>query len=751
MRRGAAATVLTAAALGLVAAPVARADPAAAVDPFVGTGARAPDIRHGGGAGATLPGAATPFGLVQLSPETLPARAAFGAGYAWADDHIRGFSPTHVSGTGCAVLGDVPVLPLARAVTRPPSPDRLPRFDHARESATPGRYDVVLDPGTPAAIRVALTATTRTGWLRVRFPRGRPATLLLDAGGSQEADDAARVRIDPRRREVIAQATGGRFCGRDDRHRVTVVARLGRAPLRWGTWQGGAAIRPGRRAAAQRRAATGGRTVPGGLPLAPPRGARAGAMLRFAPGATVEVRLGVSFVDEAGARANLAAEAPPRRTFAATARAARRAWNRALDHVRVAGGTRAQRIMLSTSLYHALLHPNVAGDADGRYPGLDGRVHRARGWTPRTTIAGWDAYRTQFPLLALLYPAHARDVLRSLLQGARQAGGCLPRWTVAGADARVMVGDPGAVLLAEGRALGVGGVDWRAALAAAVRTVGPACRAADDRAADPARDGAASVALERATADFAVGELARSLGRDDLGAPLRARAGAAWRALDLPTAPPRSTAGLVEGSAAQYAWAVPFDVAGLAAAMGGRAAALARLDALLARLDGGPATAVADIGNEPSLLAPWLYDALGRPAATQAAVRRALLTAFAPTPGGLPGNDDAGALSAWWVLGALGLYPAIPGTDVLLLGSPLFPRAELRTGDATVVIEGRGAGAGRATVRAAALGGAPWDRPWLRAGALRRAGRLRFDLQAGRRSAWGTAAAAAPPSASPGT
>ena len=118
-----------------------------------------------------------------------------------------------MSGTGCAVLGDVPVLPLARAVTRPPSPDRLPRFDHARETATPGRYDVVLDPGTPAAIGVALTATTRTGRLLVRFPPRRPATLLFDAGGSQDADDEARVRIDPARREVVAQATGGRFCG----------------------------------------------------------------------------------------------------------------------------------------------------------------------------------------------------------------------------------------------------------------------------------------------------------------------------------------------------------------------------------------------------------------------------------------------------------------------------------------------------------------------------------------------------------
>jgi putative alpha-1,2-mannosidase len=445
MRRGAAATVLTAAALGLVAAPFARADPAATVDPFVGTGASAPDIRHGGGAGATLPGAATPFGLVQLSPETLPARAAFGAGYAWADDRVRGFSPTHVSGTGCAVLGDVPVLPLARGAggARRPSGARRPAG-----AASPAAY----------------------------------------------------------RRRRLAGHGPGRCC-------------------------------------ASRRA----------------RRSRCGS--------------------------------------------ASRSWTR-----------------------------------------------RGRGPTSR--------------------PRRRR-----------------------------------------------------------VGTVGPACRAADDAALDPARDGAASVAMERATADFAVAELAGALGRDDLAAPLRMRS-AAWRALGVLDAPPASTAGLVEGSAAQYAWAVPFDVAGLAGAMGGRDAAFARLDALLARLDGGPATAVADLGNQPSLLAPWLYAALGRPAATQRTVRRALLSLYTATLAGLPGNDDAGALSAWWVLGALGLYPAIPGTDVLLLGSPLFPRAELRRGKSTISIDAPGAEAGRPYVRAAMLGSRELTEPRLRAADLRRVGPLRFAVQA---------------------
>ncbi|MCW2983330.1 MAG: glycoside hydrolase family 92 protein, partial [Conexibacter sp.] len=251
-----------AAALG---APSARAVDAGLVNPFVGTGAVDPDIRHGGGAGATVPGAVVPFGLVQMSPETAPATAAFGAGYAWDDTRVRGFSPTHVSGTGCAVLGDVPVLPVAGAVSAPPDAARLPRFSHAAESASPGAYDVVLDPGTPRAVSVALTATARVGVMRMTFPRGRPATVLIDAGGSQTGDDDARVRIDPARGEVVATARGGRFCGGSNTYRVHVVARFSAVPRAWGAWAGGR-VRSGATSAADVRRATGGRPVPGGLP-----------------------------------------------------------------------------------------------------------------------------------------------------------------------------------------------------------------------------------------------------------------------------------------------------------------------------------------------------------------------------------------------------------------------------------------------------------------------------------------------------
>jgi len=616
----------------------ARAADVADVDPLIGTGAREANIQRGGGAGATVPGAAVPFGLVQMSPETAPALAAFGAGYDHDDTRVRGFSPTHVSGTGCAAFGDVPILPLARAATAPPA--RRPTFSHATESASAGAY-----AATVGGVRVALTATARVGVMRMTFPRGRAggsATVLVDAGGSQNGDDRAAVRIDPARGEVVASARSGRFCGAGNAYDVHVVARFDVAPRAWGVWERAASppggrgggeglpdgaagdgerlrVRAGGLRASDARRATGRRFVPGGLPASPIRGARAGAYLRFAPGSTVEVRLGVSLTSVAGARRNLAAEAPRGTSFTRLRARARAAWARQLARVDGPPGP-----VFATALYRALQHPNVIADVDP-----------ARGWEPRSTISGWDIYRTQFPLLSMYYPEQARDVVRTLT-----AGDCAPRWAIGGADADVMVGEPGAILLAEALAFDVPGIDRARALSVARRTLEPPCRSSD---------GGDAGILERAIADDAVGRVAND-------PALRARAGAAVRALDLFARSPADPTGLVEGSAGQYAFAAPFEPAG---------ATPERLEAALRRLDGGPFDPFAGLGNEVSFAIPWLGTVLGRPDLTDDALRRAMAL-FTPTPGGLPGNDDAGALSAWYVFAALGRYPLYPGSARLV-------------------------------------------------------------------------------------
>jgi len=216
----------------------------------------------------------------------------------------------------------------------------------------------------------------------------------------------------------------------------------------------------------------------------------------------------------------------------------------------------------------------------------------------------------------------------------------------------------------------------------------------------------------------------------------------------LPRAP-ADTEDFVEGSAAQYTFAVPHDPAALFEALGGLAAARARLDDFFAELNAGPASARAYLGNEPTFGTPWLYDWAGQPHRAQALARRALLELYADSPDGLPGNDDLGAMASWWVLAALGLYPAVPGTDVLALNSPLFPHARLRTGSGVVRIDAPRAAPSRPYVHGLRLRGRRWPRAWIRYRSLSRGARLLFDLRARPDPRFGSSAAQAPPSFAP--
>ena len=303
-------------------------------DPLVGTDEGAADYGTGGGSGATAPTAALPFGMVQPGPDTAPSTANFAGGYSAGDHLIRGFPLTHFSGAGCTGFRDVPLIPTTAAVDVAPHepgssdlrPRYLARFDHRHERARPGDYRVTLDPGTRRAVRTEVTATSRVAVLRLRFPRTRAASVLVDAGGAARANGLARVRVDPVRREVTGEAESGSFCFQPGRYRLFFAARFDRPLTRSGTWTE-QRLAPGSRAAADRSdgapfnwspTPTGPRTLPGN----PSTAAQAGAYATFDArrARTVQVRVALSSVGVRAARRTLAAEAPPRRSFAARAR-----------------------------------------------------------------------------------------------------------------------------------------------------------------------------------------------------------------------------------------------------------------------------------------------------------------------------------------------------------------------------------------------------------------------------------------------
>jgi predicted alpha-1,2-mannosidase len=754
--------------LGLVAlwaAPaLAVADPGSHVDVFAGT---MPGPRTFGG-GHNYPGAALPFGMVQWSPDTTPA-APHSGGYDFRDHHVSGFGLTHLSGAGCAVYGDFPFMPTTEPLSESPTPNageglagRLqPGFSHQGESGAPGFYSVDLHPQRGGAIGVALTATTRTGFARFTFPSSPHASVLIDAGGSAQPDNEATVHLDPAKREITGSAESGLFCGQRPRYKVYFAARFGRAFAASGTWTEGR-LEPGSVDAADTQ----------GPPQNPKVSARAGAYATFdtRKGRTVTARVGVSFVSVAGARAALRAESEGH-GFGAIRAAARRRWDQALGKISVEGGSSRDLRTFYTALYHALLAPRTFNDVGGDYIGMDGVVHQARGRTQYADFSGWDIYRTEIPLLALIEPRRASDMVQSLLADAEQSG-CLPRWPYADGQSMTMVGDSADPIIAAAAAFGADHFDHAGALAAMLRGATAPCESPDGEYVErqglasylnlgwvafdedtnkrnansiygspSAVWGSAATTLEYAIDDFAIAQFAAREGGDPSTYGEFIRRAANWRNLFDPASgyveprfanrtfpegyDPLEGGGFVEGDAAQYSWMVPQDPAGLFHRMGGPNKAADRLDGFLRVLNAGAGGTHADhalLGDEPTLETPWFYDWLRRPWKTQEAVRRGLRL-YGPTPAGWPGNDDLGTLSAWYVFGALGMYPAQPGTGTLALGGPLFGRAEVRLANGRRLVI---TGGGKTYVESLRLDGKAHDRPWASACEILAGGTLAF-------------------------
>ncbi|MFE0458203.1 GH92 family glycosyl hydrolase [Kitasatospora sp. NPDC058965] len=743
-------------------------DPARYVDTFTGTRQTAVDYGNGGGAGNTFPGATAPFGMLQWSPDTVVYQHG---GYSYDDRRIRGFSLTHISGAGCGDYGTTPFLPLLG--DRPVGAES---FSHAQESAAPGSYAVTFDNG----LRTELAATARSGIARFSYPAGQTASLLVDAGRAfNDASGSITIGTDT----LSGYTDSGGFCGTGNRYRVYFTAVFDHPFSTAGIVQGdrvdtgrrtagghspGIAPQPARTAAAQQAAGNRMRPV---HPEAPAAGSGAQAMVSFEPGATVTVRLGLSFTSAAGAAANLAAEqGDPSGGLDRVRDASRAAWNELLGRIAVAGGTEPDRRLLYTALYHSLLHPSALSDTDGSYPGMDGTVHRtAAGRVQYADFSGWDVYRSQVQLVALLDPARASDIAQSLLEQGVQAG-YFDRWTLAAGGTGVMVGDPLPVIAASVHAFGATDFDAAELLrrALAGRADGrerPGHQAYDTLGylpvGTPGEWGPAAGTLEYTSADFALAQLAGRLG-DGADHEALLRASANWRNLfnpvgrylqprdadhGWPAFDPASGDHYTEGNGAQYTWMVPYNHRGLFDAMGGDGAVVPRLDAFFQQLNAGPERPYAYLGNEPSLNTPWAYDYAGRPDRTADVVRTALTTLFSAEPDGEAGNDDLGEMSSWAVWAALGLYPQAPGRAELVLASPLFPQTTITRGTG-VSIDISAPAASRAAryVHGLRVDGRPSTRPWLGEELVARGGTLDYDLAAVPDPVWGHDPADAPPS-----
>jgi len=699
--------------------------PYEAVDPIIGTS----------GGGATFPGASLPWGMVQWSPDT--NRDSF---YIYNDKQIRGFSLTHLSGVGCPIYGDFAVLPTTAALTSSPGTNFDPyaaAFDHSNEEAHPGFYAITLSNG----IRVEITVAERSGIARFIFPEGSSARLLVNAGSSANtgtpppgAQDRSQFgdRIElTSPTSYVGSATAGNFCGPRSQYKIYVAGRFSKPYKSSAVWQDDA--------------------IEGTAKSA--QGKHTGAWLDFGNEHEVLLKVGVSYVSEAGALSNLDAEIPGW-DFDKVHENARSTWTELLGRIAVEGGTADQRKIFYTALYHSLMCPNTFSDGNGNYIGFDKQVHSLAGTKQHAQYANfsdWDIYRNTVQLHALLEPSRESDMMQSLVNDAVQSG-WLPRWPAANDVTYVMGGDSPAILLSSSYAFGAHDFDVKTALKYMVKAgtepgIGPHGGSERPFLAEYRKlgfvpvdksDTAASVTIEYSNADFAVAQFAKNLGDEadyrsflhqsknwtSLFDPstgwIRPRnSDGTWLAgFDADLSVPKTKIpwdkadqeGFEEGNSYQYTFMIPFDYPTLFAAIGGDDKVIPRLDKFFSKLRcwGEPCF---NMENEPDFVTPYAYVFAGAPWKTQSVVTRIANETFTTKSDGIPGNDDLGATSGVYVWNALGFYPAVPGVGGLVLGTPMFDKATLRlAGGRTLVVTRQGPGF---YVQQVTLDGAPYTSSWL--------------------------------------
>jgi predicted alpha-1,2-mannosidase len=697
------------------------------VNPIIGTD----------GGGNTFPGTTLPFGMIQWSPDTNTD--------AWYDHHdkqITGFSLTHVSGAGCPLYGDFAVLPILGELSASPGSAIAPyasAFDHSQEEAHPGYYAITLANG----IRVEITVAERSGIARFIFPAGTPARLLINAGSSANtsgphAAEQAGSGAYGNQIQLASDASfqgsvsAGGFCSSDSHYKLYVTGQFNKPFKTSKLWQDDAILADAKSA----------------------RGKHTGAWLDFGSEHEVILKVGISFVSQAGGAANLQKEIPTF-DFDHVHADARRIWSEQLGRIVAEGGTSDQRTIFYTGLYHSLLSPTIFSDEDGNYIGFDNQVHslaESKQQAQYANFSDWDIYRNTVQLQALLDSDRESDIVQSLVNDAAQSG-WYPRWAAANDVTYVMGGDSPVVVIASAYAFGAHNVDVTTALqymikAATQPGMGPHRNSERPFLDDYLKLGyspvdkdeiAASRTLEYASDDFAIAQFARNIGLpseyrqflaksrnwknllDPSTLWIRPRnADGSWQPdFDAERSLPKrhwngglsnDQKGFEEGNTWQYSFMIPFDYPALFAAMGGEDKVIPRLDRFFLKLRcwGEPCY---NIENEPDFVVPYAYVFAGQPWKTQEVVTRIAKEVFKNAPDGIPGNDDLGATSGVYVWDAFGFYPAVPGVGGVVLGTPMFENTTLHlSGGRTLIVTRKGEGI---YVQKVTLDGTDYPNSWL--------------------------------------
>lgn len=612
---------------------------------------------NGLASGFTFLGATYPFGMMQLTPSHFSPH--------------RGIVVNQISGAGCPHMGNFPVIPLNGILQQ--SPKDMDHYSMYTDILNAEAGYMKLEYAK--SIQCEATASKRSAIMRFVFPKGESkGSVIIGCGISSTFLTNAFIRItSPSTCEGYAE--GGEFCGYQTNYRIYFVAEFSRPALQTGTWIGNSLK--------ENRLQAGGKN--------------SGAYFTFdtTNNSEVEYKIAISYVALDNAHENLRQDNAGR-NFDQVLADTRKEWNKQLGKIDVKGGDEDRIAQFYTHLYHALIHPSVFNDVNGEYLGSDFNVHRTEeGRDFYSFFSGWDTYRTQSQLLAMLYPKESSDMIYSLIEFAKQSGG-YGRWILANIETGIMHGDPTPIIIANTYAFGSRDFDIQAAYKYMKKgamqpgtysqnvEVRPGLQTYMEKGIENA-----SLCLEYTSADYAIGQFAINAIKKPKDGDYFIKRSMNWKNLfDPSTRWLRSRHNLDmswkdpdhdwrEATKENYFWMVPYDLATLIDTIGGKTWAEKRLDSLFVRIDASYDDHFFAAGNEPDFQVPWIYNWVDKPYKTSAIISRILREAYDSTASGLPGNDDCGAMGAWYVFASIGLYPMLPGVAGFTLNMPQFEQISI--------------------------------------------------------------------------
>ncbi|HWR98989.1 MAG TPA: GH92 family glycosyl hydrolase, partial [Prolixibacteraceae bacterium] len=697
------------------------------VDPMIGTNFH----------GHTFPGATVPFGMIQLSPDTRTDTWDGCSGYHYSDQSILGFSHTHFSGTGVGSGADIMLMPTLGNIRLDPGDAKDPgsgyrtAFSHQDETASPGFYRVRLEN----RILAELTCTERIGFHRYTYPSGEAPNIILDlAHGITTVVDSLNL-------EVVNSTTLTGFrhahSSLDGDKTVWFAIEFSEPFIDYGVEV------QGKMAGKQSR--TGGKDLQ--------------AFFKFdnLPNHTVLVKVALSRVDKEGAINNLRAELPGW-NFESVKEGARQKWQRELGKISVEGGSPEQQRTFYTALYHCFIHPNIAMDADRRYFGTDHKIHRATNFDNYTTFSLWDTFRALHPLFTIINQQRTNQFIRCFIERYQHTG-TMMIMEFGGNEGFGMTGYHALSVIADAYVKGIRDYDVNLAFDG-MKDLSEGLRAGKEFYKTLGfipydfEDQSVSRTLEYAYDDWCVSRLAKDLNVSDFnkysqkgnfyqhvynsetGFMQGKSSLFQWQA----PFDPKSTANFTEGNAFQFSLFVPQDYQGLFRRMGGDASVDKWLDRCFTTPMDPDQSRTGDMtgnigqyihGNEPSHHMAYLYNYIGKPWKSQERIRQIMETLYSDKPDGLSGNEDAGQLSAWYVMSAMGLYATTPGMDYYVTGSPLFPKVTINLENGkSFVINAPETSKKNRYVHAMSLNGNETTKSWINHSVILQGGELFFDMRA---------------------